>query len=270
MSKFVSLFFVAALCLSVASCKKENDPGKTSLDVSMTVTDTYAYDDIQVRINTVEFDTAAGRVEWSPMPLTDSLSRPVNMHTLRHGNFLLLSTQELPPVRVKGLRIRFAPQASIVKDGRTYPLTIPADLVETGRYIPLDLSIKAGTQQSLWITWNTSRSIQAESGNNTYVFNPQFRIFDPNTTGGVEGYVKPDAAMPYITVYTDTVANPNAAVKFNETTIPYTAGYFKLVGVPEGTYKVRAGSSNGSYPSKEIGEVRVVKKQTRNIGTITL
>jgi hypothetical protein len=239
--------------------------------VNLTVTDTYEYDDIQVRIKAVEFDTAAGsRVQWSPMPLSDSLNRPVNMHTLRHGNFLLLSGQELVPVRLKGLRLKFDSQAIIVKNGRSYPLTIPTDLVENGSYFPMDLSISRGVQQSLWIVWNTSKSIQADPGSNTYVFKPNFRIFDPRNTGGVEGYVKPDAALPYITVYTDTVSNPGATNRFAETTIPYTGGYFKLMGVPEGKYKVKAGASNGTYTGKELSEITVIKGQVRNIGTITL
>lgn len=271
MSKLVSLFVIVCSFFSLASCKKEKDLGKTALDVNLTVTDTYEYDDIQVRIKAVEFDTAAGnRVQWSPLPLSDSLNRPVNMHTLRHGNFLLLSNQELTPVRLKGLRLKFDSQATIVKNGRAYPLTIPNELVENGSYFPLNLDISRGTEQSLWIVWNTSKSIQAEAGGNTFTFKPDFRIFDPNNTGGVEGYIKPDAALPYITVYTDTVANPSATNRFNETTIPYAGGYFKLMGVPDGKYKVKAGAANGSYSSKILNEITVVNGQVKNIGTVTL
>lgn len=271
--KKVAAAFLAILFIT--ACKKDNGNGpdtKTGIKLSMTATDTYDFNDIKVGFKSIEYQASTDTgMWWKPFPLADSIiNGSINVHTLFHGNNLVLSNVLSSSVHIKNIRIKFASKAFVVKGSNTYPLIVPDDLQQNGIIVPADYAMTDGKIQSIVIVYNTNRSIQSILQNNTFTFNPNIRTFDPAVCGNIEGFAKPDASLPYVTVYTDTIASPNAPSKFNEMTIPYTGGYFKLVGIPVGKYNIKISSTSSDYASLDVFNAAVTKGFTNNIGTFTL
>ena len=259
--------------LFITACNKENGQNsKTGIKITLTATNTYDFDDIKVSFSALEYQvtTDSGTV-WKQLPLIDTSSTGfINMHTILHGNGTDLSNVETTAGHIRNLRVKFASKAYVSRAGSTYLLNIPDNLQQEGAIVPADYTMANGRIQSIVLVYNTNRSIVSSSDGNSFTFSPNFRTFDPAMCGNIEGYVKPDAARPYATIYTDTVANPNAAVKLNEVTIPYSGGYFKLIGVPAGKCNVKLSALDTHYTSQSALNVNIVKGVTTQVGTYTL
>jgi len=244
---------------------------RTKVEINFTVTDTYDYEDIKMRISGIDYTTSLGSdAAWSALTLTVNQNNYINLHTLLHGNNLELINQKIPASNLKKLRLKFTPEALIVKNGVTYPLVIPDSLQQKGLAVPAAYTVSAGESKSIGLSLDLSKSVVYDASNQTYVFQPHFRTFDAKVCGNIEGYVKPDNAKPYITVYTSIDASQSSTDKLEVSTIPYAGGYFKLVGIPAGKYQVKLESSNNTFSSQILDDVASLRGITNNIGTFSL
>ena len=244
---------------------------RTNVEIKLTVSDTYDYEDIKTRISSIDYTTSLGtNAAWSKLDLIVNNTDYINMHTLLHGNSLQLINQKIPASALEQLRIKFAAEALIVKNGVTYPLVIPDSLQQTGLAVPAAYTISAGESKSIWLSLDLSKSVVYDASNQTYTFKPRFRTFDPKVCGNIDGYIKPDNAKPYITIYTETDDSQNNTAKFEVSTIPYAGGYFKLVGIPAGKYQVKLESANGTFSNQILNDVASLNGITNGVGTITL
>lgn len=115
------------------------------------------------------------------------------------------------------------------------------------------------------LDFDASRSV-VEAGQNDqrpYILKPVIKASEKAITGNIEGTANPVEAEPvvYAISGSDTLSS----------TIADTSdGYFKLIGLEEGTYDVSVNPRNNDYNEETIDDVNVTVEETNDIGTVDL
>jgi hypothetical protein len=181
--------------------------------------------------------------------------------TLRNGVSAVLGTSQLPAGSYSQIRLMIGSGSNVVVDGSALPLEIPSG-IQTGLKLVHAFTIEEDKLYELTLDFDAERSV-VNQGNSSYRLQPTIRVISTVTSGTISGIVQPDTARAVIyaingldtvtTTYADTVS-----------------GMFTLMALPEGTYTVRAESTDGPALSHTETGVAVIRQQDTDLGTIVL
>jgi hypothetical protein len=245
----------------VISCDKKNDndtnnSGKAKIDLMLTDAPAQ-YDAVLIDIQEVQLHSE--NQGWVSVPLANP--GVYNLLDFSNGMDTLLGSCEMEAGTISQVRLILGNNNSILVDGVAFPLTIPSGST-SGLKFNVHQEIVAGYNYRFWIDFDAAHSIH-RTGNGKYMLKPVIRMFAELSSGSVEGYVLPSAALPLVSLYnaTDTLM-----------AIPDSTGYYKIRGVAAGTYSVDFISQLDTLPyaTQILLNIQVVNGETNQLDTITL
>lgn len=256
MKRFLPVFLT--LLLILVGCEKSTEPTEPGELRIYLVDSPGEFDEVNIVVKSVavhksDTDTITGWTIINNTPATYDLLK------LRNGASSILGNVKLTPGHYTQLRLMIDSGSNVVVNGIRYDLVIPSGM-ESGIKLTHAFWIESDKLYELTLDFDANRSI-VKIGNNSWKLQPTIRVAANVISGTISGKVLPlDSKASIETIVgTDTV-----------TTLPDTAGYFKLVALPEGTYSVKILPTNSAYKDTIINNVIVVKQQDTNLGTITL
>ncbi|HLN52153.1 MAG TPA: DUF4382 domain-containing protein [Lentimicrobium sp.] len=248
--------------LIIASCDKNNDNdnnnGSDKATVKVMLTDAPAqYDAVLVDIQEVQLHSEVDG--WITVPLENP--GVYNLLEFNNGMDVLLGTCEIPEGVISQVRLVLGSENSVIVDSTEYPLTVPSGST-SGIKLNIHEAVEAGYSYTFWLDFDAAQSIH-QTGNGKYMLKPVIRMYTAPSTGSIEGYVLPEEALPLVTLYDedDTLM-----------ALPDSLGYFKIMGIAEGTYSIDFSSQLDTLPyaTQTLNDVQVVAGETNQLDTITL
>lgn len=254
--KKLPLLLALACLFMLGACSKTDENGTAQVTVRLT-DGPAAYDHVYIDIQKVEV-TMEGSSAVNIAPVRPGI---YDILDFRNGLDTLLFRANLPAGKVGQIRLILGTNNSVVANGVSYPLNTPS-AQESGLKLNLHESFEANGAYTIWIDFDAAKSIVV-TGNGSYKLKPVIRAYSETTNGQIKGYVLPltAGATVYAASGTDTLS-----------AIPASAdGYFKISGIPAGTYKVWVNPAAGStlLPFAKTG-IQVVYGTQVDLGTITL
>lgn len=253
--------FAILTTLFIVSCDKNKDDNVNNSDkatVHLMLTDAPAvYDAVYVDIQEVQMHSETEG--WINVPLTNA--GVYNLLELSNGMDTLLGTCEFPEGLLTQIRLVLGTDNYVIVDSVEYPLTVPSGST-SGLKLNVHEELAGGTAYTFWLDFDAAQSIHV-TGSGKYMLKPVIRLYAEATSGSVEGYVFPQEAEPLVTLYNaeDTLM-----------AIPDTTGYFKINGIPAGTYSVDFSSQLQVLPftTQTLLNVEVENGETVTLENITL
>lgn len=259
----LGLFFAAASVLVSCEKIKEPTPDPGSTHFSLLLTDTPGdYQAVWIDIRQILIKVSSDSSEdsgWIEVPLAKE--QPYNLATLRNGRDSLLGEADLPAGNVSQLRIVLGGNNSLISStGKELPLKAPSGDASTLK-LNIQANLVSGQPYTLVLDFNTRQSIIATSQGN-YSLQPAVHTFNPETVAAMEGVVWPDS-LPVRVMAVSPVDTLSA--------LPDTSGYFKLWGIPAGSYTVniQVDTSTG-FRSDTLSPVALETGQTLQLDTVRL
>ena len=179
--------------------------------------------------------------------------------TLRNGVDTLLASGFLLNGKIERIKFTIGDNNSVVVDSVTHPL----QLVNNQHFVFVNIkrehldSLSSNNFQ-LYLDFDLNRSISYR--NNAYWLKPVLKPFGRQSTGEIEGKVRPLNGVGYIKAYstTDTAY-----------ALPWHEGEFKIRTLRPGTYSVFIEGNNG-YQDTTISNVTVERRRKTELGNIQL
>ncbi len=283
---FKSGILALSLALVVNACQKQANSqknAKSSRQLSVYLTDDPCQFDsvfIDIRYVEVKLDTNTQHMDddqfgdndgdndddhqhqdqygkWDTLTIRQGV---YNILKLQNGIDTLLGTANIPPSKIRKIRLTLGTNNSLVKNGIRYPLNL---LPGTSNYVYVkiheeDEDDHTPVQTSIWVDFDVCESIKFINGQ--YFLKPILKPFGMNNFGKIEGKVLPNAAHAFVTA---TNSSNSASA------IPKNDGEYKIQGLKPGTYSVTFKGSAG-YRDTTVSNVQVQKGQETHIPTITL
>lgn len=276
-----SLFTIALLALSTlfVACSQddnniENLDGKGRLTVNITDAP-FPIDIVDKTVVTIDRisigSVAEGEEDGNFMVLSEE-EHEIDLLDLTNGVTLELASVDIDAGTYDEIRLHVVDAEVILKDGTEFDLKIPSGST-SGLKIKIApaVTIEEGMESSVLLDFDVSKSFVMQGNMDTpagikgFLFKPVIRCVFEGFTGQIEGTV------------TDTslVVLPNALVKvWNLTpemepdtvvTSGFTneTGYYKIIGLPEGTYHMTGELED--YETLLIEEVVVEPKVTTTV-----
>ncbi|WP_430973592.1 DUF4382 domain-containing protein [Sunxiuqinia rutila] len=276
-----SLFTIALLALSTlfVACSQddnniENLDGKGRLTVNITDAP-FPIDIVDKTVVTIDRlsigSAAEGEDEGNFLVLSEE-EREIDLLDLTHGVTLELASVDIDAGTYDEIRLHVVDAKVLLKDGTEFDLKIPSGS-SSGLKIKIApaVTIEEGLESTVLLDFDVSKSFVMQGNMNTpagikgFLFKPVIRCVFEGFTGQIEGTVTDTSA----------VVLPNALVKvWNLTpemepdtvvTSGFTneTGYYKIIGLPEGTYHLTGELEN--YETLLIEEVAVESKVTTTV-----
>lgn len=246
-----SLIFTA---LAFVSCSNDDNAQQT-YPYSVRLTDAPGpYDAVYTDIQGIE---VTGNNGTNVMVATNA--GIYDLLELSSGVETTLSNDVLYSSKVNQVRLILGPENSIVKDGVTYPLDTPS-AQQSGLKLLVNQTLLPETQNSILIDFDANKSIVV-NGNGTYSLKPVLRTIDLSTTGTVEGTISIPGTVASVEMMTSTGETYYTNVKDD--------GYFKLLGLPAGTYTLTITPVSPFLPSIQ-NDVIIQIGSTTNVGEILI
>lgn len=249
--------------LVFTSCDKNNDDNNGTNNnekatIHLMLTDAPAtYDAVLVDIQEVQLHSEAEG--WVTVPLENP--GVYNLLDFSNGMDTLLGTCELPAGILSQVRLVLGDDNSVVVNNEIYPLKVPSGST-SGIKLNVHQELSGGYTYTFWLDFDAAQSIHV-TGNGKYMLKPVIRLYAETTSGSVEGSVFPLEALPLVTLYN------------NEDTLmalPDSLGYYKISGIPAGTYAVDFSSLLDTLPfaTQTIVDIQVENGETVQLDPITL
>jgi hypothetical protein len=261
------------LCfICVLACKKtETEPPsiapKGQVEIYLT-DDPAPYTSVNVNISGLEYNKVsdpAAVAGWDTLPL--KTRGVLDLLTIQNGTTTSLINTSLSELTIRQLKMRFANNGNTVTvNGIVYPLIIPSSILENGVVMPVNYDIQANQTKTIWIDFNVATSIKYDSIAKTYTLLPSLRTFDPLKSGRILGNALPQDAQAIVRVVKDS--SNFTAICYPD----YTRdGFFSVVGLDSGAYKVYITPTNPKYRSRTMVVPHIYStNHTFNLGTINL
>lgn len=258
MKSLFQLVLACILMLSFASCNEKKTESVTGTGtLRLYATDApFNFDTVSEATITVEkinLRQASGN-KITVMEKTIEL----NLLELRNGLVETLSEIEIPAGEYDEILLVIAGAKVVLKDGREFPLKVPSGsesglkvFVKPNIVITTDLSTDVLLDFDLsqsFIPTGTSSSITG------FNFKPVIRAVTLASAGTVSGQVLNVTDENAIAGATVTVTKGDVIVA---TTITDETGFFKILGLPEDTYNIKAEAEN--FGSLTIESVNITK-----------
>jgi len=232
-------FFITFSFLWIACESDDNiDPvGTLSIKMSDDPFPTDLVKTANVTISKIEI-----RGEDSLLTLTE-VPQELNLLELRNGVTASLVKLEIPAGSYDQARLIISDASVVMKNGPTYDLKIPSG-AQTGLKLFIDppIQVEGGLTSELLLDFDVSKSfvvqgnIDTPAGIKGFIFKPTIRAQNLSTAGRLRGVVQDTLSQivgnAQVWVETDSV------VSFTITDT--TTGEYGILGLPEGTYTLRA------------------------------
>lgn len=258
--KKLLLWMIIAIGLVLVSCNNDdngNANGETA-KFELRLTDGPAdYDAILLDIQRIEIklnDEENYLFHFNNPGIYDLLE-------LNNGMAILLGNANLPLGEIHQIRLILGQNNTIVVNGVEHPLQTPS-AQQSGLKLNVHHTLLPDMVYKMWLDFDAGKSI-VETGNGGYILKPVIRTFTDLTNGMIEGRVDPVEAMTI--VYAMQNLNDTIA-----TAIPNPDGYFKFMGMPEGTYRLRFDANNPLFQDQELSPVNVSFGNITNVGDIVM
>lgn len=276
-----SLFTIALLALSTlfVACSQddnniENLDGKGRLTVNITDAP-FPIDIVDKTVVTIDRlsigSAAEGEEEGNFLVLSEE-EREIDLLDLTNGVTLELASVDIDAGTYDEIRLHVVDAKVLLKDGTEFDLKIPSGS-SSGLKIKIApaVTIEEGMESTVLLDFDVSKSFVMQGNMDTpagikgFLFKPVIRCVFEGFTGQIEGTVTDTSA----------VVLPNALVKvWNLTpemepdtvvTSGFTneTGYYKIIGLPEGTYHLTGELED--YETLLIEEVVVEPKVTTTV-----
>lgn len=227
--------------------------------MQVTLTDSPGdFEEVNIDIQGVEIHRAEGNQNsgWVSLDINEGV---YNLLTLANGLDTLLGEADLPSGRLSQIRLVLGSNSTVKIDGNVFPLTTPS-AQQSGLKLLVQTQMSPGVNYVVTLDFDAARSIVL-NGSGGYKLKPVIRVLAEATTGAIEGSVIPVEAMPavFALIGSDTVA----------TSFADSLGYFRLRGVPAGTYLVTFDPKPGYTPT-QLNLVTVDVGNVTNIGQVVI
>ncbi len=256
-----ALFFAASVLL--VGCGTGSNSGSGSMTVEMTDAPIDSADAVNVFIERVEVNKEGSAEGWVTL---NEPQQEYDLLELTNGATTVIGSSELEAGTYQQIRLILSQDGhSVEVDGKVHDMMVPSG-PQTGVKLNINAEIQEDIEYVLLLDFDASRSVVEAGQNNPevkYLLKPVISAKEKAITGNIEGTVNPADAEPlvYAIANSDTLAS----------TVADTAdGYFKLIGLEEGSYTVSVDPRNDDYQSADEENVGVTVGETNDIGTIEL
>jgi hypothetical protein len=149
-----------------------------------------------------------------------------NLLELNNGNSMLLASRNLEDNEVSQIKINLGTNNTVVVDGQSYPLSLSA-ADEAGLTLTVNQTLDADDSNEILLDFDANASV-VSTGPNTYKLVPTIRIIDTSITGSISGDTNTSLAI----VTATSLSSNDFSTSVN------SAGNFKILGLPPGSYTV--------------------------------
>lgn len=222
-----------------------------------------SYDAVNVFIERVEVNRQEDPEGWITI---SEPQKTFDLIGLTNGAYAVLGDTTLEAGTYHQIRLILSQDGhSVVFEGQEHDMFVPSG-VQTGVKLEVNAEISEDIQYVLLLDFDASRSVVEAGQQNQqleYLLTPVITATNQAITGNIEGTISPADAEPvvYAIVNSDTLASTYADT---------TNGYFKLIGLEEGTYNVTINPTNTNSNDSTLTGVSVTVDQTTDVGTIDL
>lgn len=220
------------------------------------------YDAVNIFIERVEVNREESSEGWITI---SEPNQTFDLLELTNGAYEVLGEAELKAGTYHQIRLILGQDGhSVVVDGEEKNLFVPSG-EQTGVKLNVNAEIGEDITYTLLLDFDASRSV-VEAGHQDqvqYLLKPVIRASNQAITGNIEGTVSPAEAQPVIYAIADSDT-------LTSTYADTTNGYFKLVGLEEGSYTVSIDPGNTAYQSKDTTGVEVTTGETNSLGELAL
>lgn len=270
MKNFKPLFYCAATLLifsvAVISCNKEaamdNNPvvpaGKNELKIMLTDDPSVIYDSIFLDIQRVEVkvERSNGSEHWDTLSIRAGV---YNILRFRNGLDTLLAVGYVPDGEVEKIKITLGNNNSVMLNGVSIPLALHNNRHQVIVNIDGDVDHLDPDHLRLWLDFDGHGSIRMHNGR--LELDLHIGHFCHNSSGELEGRIKPTAAFP---VLVRAISGSDTLIA-----IPEHEGEFKIRGIRSSTVKLIITPSNG-YRDSVINNIPIRRGDDTELGTIVL
>jgi hypothetical protein len=248
---------VVCVFVALAGCSRSTrNPSEGTLKIYLTDAPT-GYDAVNIVVSEVSVHLA-GQDSASGWTVVCDSTQMFDLLQLRNGAMALFADQQLQAGHYTQIRLKIADGCSVVVEGTPYALTIPSGY-QSGVKINHQFVIEEDITYELLLDFDAEKSI-VEKGTGEYQMKPVIRAIAVATSGSISGTVDPKGAEALALANPDTLAYAHTD----------TSGYFKLIGLSEGTYSVQIVPDDVTYADTTLIDVPVTAGLTTDLGTIQL
>ncbi len=282
----ICALLLLALPLVMISCKQKQ--AKDAATVKFKLTDAPAdFDALYIDVQSIQVQTAASG--WVTL---QSQVGTINLLQYVNGQSTLIAQAELPQGQINQVRLVLGSNNSIVANGQTYPIAIPAGM-ESGLVLNVHQQLQAGQTYEWTIDFDAAQSVMT-TGSGSFHLEPVLRlivdaqssagattnadgtisiggstggtaggsvVINGDVTGAMSGSIAP---VGFASV---CITGSNGATYCTVTDL---TGHFTLQTVAAGSYTVQIDPSLPLLSIKTISNVSVTAHQTTNLGVVAL
>ncbi len=236
--------------------------GTGTMTVEMTDAPIDSADAVNVYIERVEVNREGESDGWVTL---NEPQQEYNLLELTNGATTVIGSDELEAGTYPQIRLILSNDGhSVEVNGNVHDMFIPSG-AQTGIKLNINAEIEQDIEYVLLLDFDASRSVVKAGQNDQrpYILKPVIKATEKAITGNIEGTANPADAKPvvYAIANSDTLAS---------TVADTSDGYFKLIGLEEGTYDVSVNPRNDDYSEETVSDVDVTVEETNDIGTVDL
>ncbi|WP_445664076.1 DUF4382 domain-containing protein [Fodinibius sp. AD559] len=254
------------LSMMFVGCGTDSDSGSGTMTVEMADAPIDSADAVNVFIERVEVNRVGSPDGWVTL---NEPQQEYDLLELTNGATTVIGSAELEAGTYPQIRLILTKSGhSVEVDGSTYDMFIPGG-PQTGIKLNINAEIEEDIEYVLLLDFDASKSVveAGQNDQNPYILKPTIKAKEKAITGNIEGTVNPPEAEPVIYAIDDVNAtNPDTLASTIANT---TDGYFKLIGLEEGTYDISVNPRNDeNYSSTTVEDKDITAGSTNNIGTV--
>jgi hypothetical protein len=232
------------------------------MTVEMTDAPIDSADAVNVFIERVEVNRQGNSDGWVTL---NEPQQEYDLLELTNGATTVIGSAELDAGTYPQIRLILSEDKhSVEVDGNIHEMFVPSG-AQTGIKLDINAEIEEDIEYVLLLDFDASRSVVKAGQNDQrpYILKPVIKAKEKAITGNIEGTVNPAEAEPvvYAIANSDTLAS---------TVADTSDGYFKLIGLEEGTYDVSVNPRNDNFSDETVSDVDVTVEETNDIGTVDL
>jgi len=254
---FALAVVILCVCVALCGCSKSTKTASEGAIRVYLADNPAGFDAVnivvsQVSVHLADEDSASG---W--MVICDS-TRTFDLLQLRNGAMALFADHPLDPGHYTQIRLKITDGSNVIVDGQPHDLNIPSGY-QSGVKINHQFQIQEDVTYELLLDFDAEKSI-IEKGTGQYQMKPVIRAIALATSGSISGTVGPKSVEAFALADVDTAAYTHSD----------TSGYFKLIGLAEGSYSVLIVPDSVTYADTTFSGVTVTAGQTTDLRTIQL
>ncbi len=247
MKRILVMFLAAAMAAMFSACNKtaDNGPGRLVIRVTDAPFPMDIIESATVTISKVEIRKAGDGVsDGNPFITLTEEPKTFDLVDLRNGLVGDLLDLEIPQGTYDLVRLYVEDASLKIKDGGDYDVKVPSGQ-QTGIkvFITPGLIVQGGLTEEVILDFDLSKSFVLKgnpltpAGIKGFNFKPVIRAVNNTTAGQLEGMVTDTGKVKVkikeasVWVMKDTIV---------ASTVADTMGYYKIIGIPAGTYSVFA------------------------------